>query len=99
MFRLIYTPTVNWYRTREQNHKDDLAIVGHRIEVPVLFIQGIYDATLPPWMSKSMEKSIPSLTRAEVRSAHFLLWHKPEECNTMIKRWIEEVVFGGLNKL
>jgi pimeloyl-ACP methyl ester carboxylesterase len=98
-FSLMYALAVNWYRTGEQNYKDDLAIVGQSIQVPVLFIRATYDEVLPSWMNKRMEKSIPNLTRAEVQSGHWALWQRPGECNAIIKQWIEEVVFGGKNKL
>lgn len=65
---------MSWYRAREQNYKDDLAILGRSIQVPVLFIQAIYDVVLPLWMGENVGKLIPNLTRGEVRSAHWVLW-------------------------
>jgi len=50
-------------------------------------------------MSAGMEKVIPNLTRGEVPSSHWALWHTPQETNEIIKRWFEGVVLGGSSKL
>ncbi|WEW61172.1 alpha/beta hydrolase family protein [Emydomyces testavorans] len=90
---------VNWYRTREQNYKDELELIGREIDIPVLFIGATKDPALRPELSKGMEKYIPKLTRAEVDGTHWVLWQKPEDCNKIIERWIEEVVFGGQSRM
>ena len=69
------------------------------INVPVLFVTASKDSALPPALSKNMDKVVPQLTRGEVDAQHWALWERPEECNGYIKRWIEEVVFGGKSRL
>ncbi|KAI1934019.1 hypothetical protein LOZ58_005931 [Ophidiomyces ophidiicola] len=90
---------LNWYRTREQNYKEDLELIGQKWEVPVLFIRATKDDALRPELSKNMGKYIPNLTQAEVDATHWALWQKPEECNAIISSWIENVAFGGRSKM
>ncbi|KAF9892435.1 hypothetical protein FE257_001543 [Aspergillus nanangensis] len=68
----------NWYRTRKVNYEDELAILDQRITAPVLFIQALRDAALPPHL---------------VDTAHWALWERPKEVNDHIAWWLEEVVF------
>ncbi|KAL2011318.1 hypothetical protein VTN00DRAFT_4036 [Thermoascus crustaceus] len=84
---------LNWYRTREINYRDELAILDRRITVPVLFIQALRDSALPPHLGKGMSKVIPKLTVKQVDTSHWALWEKPDEVNKILVRWLEEVVF------
>ncbi|KAL8777016.1 MAG: hypothetical protein Q9213_008045 [Squamulea squamosa] len=70
--------TLNWYRNREQNFKDELGLEKTTIDVPVLFITATKDEALPPSMSRAMDKYIPDLTRKEVDTHHWALWEQPE---------------------
>ena len=90
---------VNWYRTREQNYKEDLELIGRKWDIPVLFIRATNDPALRPELSQNMARYIPDLTLAEVDGTHWVLWQKPEECNTIISKWMESVVFGGKTKI
>ena len=85
---------VNWYRTREINYNEELAIQDRRVTVPVLFIQALRDQALPPHLGRSMAKKIPQLTIKQVNTAHWALWEKPEEVNGIIERWVRETIFG-----
>ena len=85
---------VNWYRTREINYNEELAIEDRRVTVPVLFIQALRDQALPPHLGRSMAKKIPQLTIKQVNTAHWALWEKPEEVNGIIERWVRETIFG-----
>lgn len=92
----------NWYRTRKLNWEEEKALISSGrtgIQQPTLFIQALYDNILKPGMSAGMEKSIPNLTRGEVKASHWALWHTPKETNEIIKNWVEGVVFGGKSKL
>lgn len=84
----------NWYRTREQNFKDELKLDQRSIHQPTLFIQATKDSVLKPEMSTGMEAYISDLTRKEVAASHWALWHAPQEVNAFIKEWMEDVVFG-----
>lgn len=85
---------VNWYRTRKVNFEEERAILGRRIEIPVLFIQALKDPALPPHLGKSMAKHVPNLTLERVDSAHWALWEKPEEVNGILAAWLKDVVFA-----
>ena len=69
------------------------------IKQPTLFIQCLDDFILKPEMSKGMEKSIPHLTRGEVKAGHWVLWQAPEAVNELLENWFEGVVFGGKSKI
>ncbi|PGH02477.1 hypothetical protein GX51_04645 [Blastomyces parvus] len=90
---------LNWYRTREQNYKDDLSLLGRKLDIPVLFILATQDEALRPALSRNMSKYLPNLTTAEVVAGHWALWQAPTECNEAISKWMEAVVFGGKSKL
>lgn len=90
---ILIFETVNWYRTRKVNYEEELAILGRRIETPVLFIQALKDEALPPHLGKSMAKHIPNLTLKQVNTAHWALWEKPEEVNDIIATWLKDVAF------
>ncbi|MCJ1368936.1 hypothetical protein MMC20_000143 [Loxospora ochrophaea] len=72
---------LNWYRNREINFQEELALDKSTIDIPVLFIQAKKDAALPPEMSVGMEKSIPNLSKEEVDTQHWALWEAPEQVN------------------
>ena len=90
-------PSLNWYRTREINHRDELHLLEQdpprvKIECPVLFIRATKDVALVEGLSRGMEKWVPRLRRREVVAGHWALWEKAEEVNAMIGGWLEEAV-------
>jgi len=85
---------VNWYRTRDVNYKEELAILDRQIQIPTLFIQALRDQALPPHLGKSMGKHIPNLTLKQVNTSHWALWEKPEEVNDIISGWLKEEAFA-----
>ena len=87
--------SVNWYRTRQVNHEEELAILGRGITIPVLFVQALRDQALPPHMGKAMQKHLPNLTLKQVNTSHWALWEKPEEVNEIIAGWLKQDVFGN----
>lgn len=91
--RILTTP-VNWYRTREINYKDELALLNQRITAPVLFIQALRDTALPAHLGKGMTRTLPHLAFQQINTSHWALWEKPKEVNEIIAWWLEEVVFG-----
>ncbi|CAG8182649.1 unnamed protein product [Penicillium olsonii] len=88
---------LNWYRTREVNHKEELEILDRQIQIPTLFIQALRDQALPPHLGKSMAKHIPNLTLKQINTSHWALWEKPEEVNDIISGWLKEKAFAGRN--
>jgi soluble epoxide hydrolase/lipid-phosphate phosphatase len=60
------------------------------LTIPTLFVQATYDSVLKPEMSKSMEAFLPNLTRGEVAATHWALTQKPDEVNSIIKKWLED---------
>ncbi|EON64504.1 hypothetical protein W97_03737 [Coniosporium apollinis CBS 100218] len=91
--------TLNWYRTREANYKDDLNLPTDRIEMPALFIQANYDSILKPSMAVGMDKYFTQLTRADVDAQHFCQVTHPDKINAILKNWLDGVVFGGKSTL
>lgn len=89
---------MNWYRTRQVNYEEELAILDRKITIPVLFIQALRDPALPPHLGKTMGKHVPNLTLKQVNTAHWALWEKPEEVNSIISTWLKEVAFGDGRK-
>ena len=50
------------------------------------------DAALPPALTQGMEKYIPQLERGAIEGAgHWVLWEKPEECNSYLKNWLAKI--------
>lgn len=98
---LLIISIVNWYRTRDVNYKDELAILDREIQIPTLFIQALRDQALPPQLGKSMAKQFPRLTLKQVNTSHWALWEKPEEVNEIIGTWLKDqsVADGRAGKL
>ncbi|KAJ5405027.1 hypothetical protein N7465_006311 [Penicillium sp. CMV-2018d] len=92
---------LNWYRTRDVNYGDELAILDREIQIPTLFIQALRDQALPPQLGKSMAKQFPRLTLKQVNTSHWALWEKPEEVNEIIGTWLKDqsVADGRAGKL
>ncbi|OJJ47011.1 hypothetical protein ASPZODRAFT_95610 [Penicilliopsis zonata CBS 506.65] len=80
---------LNWYRTREINHNDELAILDRRITCPVLFIQAQRDSALPPHLGRGMAKTIPQAVVEQVDTSHWALWEKPQEVNEILASWLK----------
>jgi pimeloyl-ACP methyl ester carboxylesterase len=94
--------TVNWYRTREANWKEELELVNagrFKVEVPCLFIQASKDAVLKPEMAAGMNKFVPNLVLKQVEAGHWALWETPSEVNQHVKSWFEDVVFAPKSNL
>lgn len=83
--------TLNWYRTREVNWREDQGLSTRKINVPVLFVQASKDNVLLPSLSKGMEELIPNLRRAEVNAGHWALWQAKLEVNDILRKWLEDV--------
>lgn len=98
---LLIISIVNWYRTRDVNYGDELAILDREIQIPTLFIQALRDQALPPHLGKSMAKQFPRLTLKQVNTSHWALWEKPEEVNEIIGSWLKDqsAVDGRAGKL
>lgn len=87
--------TLNWYRTRELNFRDEKELAVKKdlkIKVPVLFVAAKHDSAIPPSMAKGMERSFDNITMKEVDSSHWALWQRPDECNSMIKEFLEKLL-------
>ncbi|KAM5444208.1 hypothetical protein MferCBS31731_000725 [Microsporum ferrugineum] len=90
---------LSWYRTREQNWKEEQGFLGRSIDIPILFILATNDTALRPELSRNIDRNLKNLTKGEVVASHWALWQAPEACNALIKRWFESVVFAGKEKL
>ncbi|OAX84297.1 hypothetical protein ACJ72_01339 [Emergomyces africanus] len=90
---------LNWYRTREQNYKDEISLLDRKLDIPILFVLATQDHALRPALSRNMSKLLPNLTTTEVVAGHWVMWQKPTECNDAITKWMEAVVFAGKSKM
>jgi soluble epoxide hydrolase/lipid-phosphate phosphatase len=93
--------TVNWYRTRQLNFRDErelAKIKDLKIRVPVLYVCATRDIALPPWMSRGMERNFTNYRRAEVDAGHWALTQKSDECNQVIGSFLKEVLEGKIDK-
>ena len=93
---------LNWYRTGELNHLDDLRVffdggkdAGKKVlvEQESFFLLARKDLALQEWMAAKMGKSIPKLTRRSVEAGHWAMWERPQEVNEHIGEWLRTKVF------
>jgi pimeloyl-ACP methyl ester carboxylesterase len=94
--------TVNWFRTKKENWKDDLDLIKMgrtTVEQPTLFIQATLDSVFIPATIAKMGQSIPKLTVKPVEANHWALWEKSVECNAILEKWLREVVLGSKSSL
>jgi pimeloyl-ACP methyl ester carboxylesterase len=89
----------NWYRTRDQNYKDELEIKNKHITIPVLFVGALKDPTIPRGMYESLSDILPNLTLRTVDTSHWAMAEDPVNVNKVIEEWIKEVVFAGKTKI
>lgn len=97
---------LNWYRTRELNYKDELALVEKgeealQIRCPSLFVQATMDAALPPAMARGMDRWFvgeEGLRRGEVGAGHWCLWQVSGECNRLIGDFVGKQLKRGARK-
>jgi soluble epoxide hydrolase / lipid-phosphate phosphatase len=68
---------LNWLNFRDE--KPLAAVKDLKIRCPVLIVVAKNDQTLPPWMSRGIEKSFEDLTVREVNAGHWALWQRPGE--------------------
>jgi pimeloyl-ACP methyl ester carboxylesterase len=72
----------------------------------VLFILAMRDGALKPALAKGMVErdggtgqvgrgGLLHLRRREIEANHWVLWERPDEVNTHIREWVDEVVFKG----
>ncbi|KAK3175486.1 hypothetical protein K4F52_010227 [Lecanicillium sp. MT-2017a] len=89
---------LNWYRTRQINFEEEQALVEKqsRVTMPALFITATKDSALPPSMSEGMDEHFDSLTRGEVDADHWALWQAADEVNSLVTKWLENVLSGAI---
>jgi pimeloyl-ACP methyl ester carboxylesterase len=89
----------NWYRTSELNFKDDRAIKNLTIGVPTMYIDTSKSSLIPADIMKSSKSHIPNLTSRSVNTNHWAMLEDAKGVNKHIKDWVEQVVFGGKQKI
>ena len=80
----------------------ELRLTGSRLQnktinVPLLFIQAMKDAALPPALSEGMERFCPKMERRAVAASHWALWEASEEVNGYIEEWLEKMEKPPIN--
>ncbi|KUI59831.1 Bifunctional epoxide hydrolase 2 [Cytospora mali] len=87
---------VNWYRTRQHNYEEELALLKDgqqpKIKTPAMIIVAKGDVALLPKMSEGMEAHFDSLKRVLVDGSHWALWDATESVNAEIKAFVEQVL-------
>ncbi|KAI8366840.1 Alpha/Beta hydrolase protein [Radiomyces spectabilis] len=81
----------NWYKQSKRNFEQckDLDPI---IRKPSLMVAAELDPALPPAMTAKMPEYVPDLEMHIVKgSGHWLLWEKPEDCNAILKEWLNKV--------
>ncbi|KAI1385715.1 alpha/beta-hydrolase [Hypoxylon trugodes] len=81
----------NWYRNRRVNYEDDLKLEKKTIDVPCLFVFATRDLVLTKGLATGMENHVSQLTRKELDAGHFALVEKPQEVNSILKEWLQDV--------
>lgn len=86
-----------WYRTSHTNHLDDQALLpvsAPSLHVSTLMITATFDDAVKPAYAARMHRDVEFLTMREVPAGHWALWEAAGEVNALVKKWVEEVVFG-----
>ena len=92
---------LSWYKTREVNYKDELALLdklppNRHIEVPVFFLAANDDVALPPSMSKKMGEFIPNLTKdIQYNASHWILSECANDVNRRLDEWLNSKVLDN----
>ena len=82
----------------------DLLLIIYRIKnltisVPTMHIDTAKSLLIPGDIMKSSTSYIPNLTSRSVNTNHWAMLEDPKAVNQHIKDWIEQVVFGGKQKI
>ena len=90
--RTGFTGGINWYRNITRNWekaegRDDT------IRVPALMMMGEFDPYQPAATADGMERLVPNLARAPVKSAgHWLQEERPDEVTATLLSWRRDVL-------
>jgi len=77
------------YETLRDSRRD-VPIAYGRIVQPTLLLWGERDRVLPSWMLPRLRQRLPNAEFASVeRTGHMPLEERPEECNAIIRRFLE----------
>ncbi|KAI1340496.1 hypothetical protein F5Y15DRAFT_406780 [Xylariaceae sp. FL0016] len=93
----------NWYKTRELNGQDDVALYQkgqageNALPMPAMLIMADKDAALPLWLADGQEKYFAAgLKKAVVEDcAHWVMVQRPEQCNKYIGEFVKSVQDGS----
>lgn len=103
------TREINWEAEFEHFFHFGTVAKPPPLEQDVLFVLATKDGALKPELARRMVDQngsagkeegeargvLPRLRRREVEADHWVLWEKPDEVNSHIREWMEEVVFKG----
>jgi soluble epoxide hydrolase/lipid-phosphate phosphatase len=83
--------SLNWYKQTHNNFVQSQGL-DPIINKPSMMVIAEHDKALPPSMADHMPKFIPGIEMHLVKgSGHWILWEKPEECNKLLKDFLERV--------
>jgi pimeloyl-ACP methyl ester carboxylesterase len=82
----------SWYMNHERNMQfASKAVNGGRLQMPVLFLHGLYDyvcETVDSRLAEPMRRDCAKLTEVIVKSGHWMAQEKPVVVNAAIARWL-----------
>lgn len=88
----------SWYMNHPANDAyGDKCVNNGKLEMPVLFIGGMYDYTCETITSRAKDPMIENcsdLTLDVIKSGHWMAQEKPLEVNATLTRWLIEKVGG-----
>ena len=89
-----------WYATADINYRDELPIVGKKINVPALFIGAENDVVAPKGSRSRLGQTelAPSLSTVEIENAsHWCLQLRPQQCNKALGNWLAHIETSSAN--
>jgi pimeloyl-ACP methyl ester carboxylesterase len=82
----------SWYMNHDRNMAYASESVNNgRLDLPVLFLHGLYDytcETVDSRLAEPMRKDCADLTEVVVSSGHWMAQEKPIEVNAALARWL-----------
>jgi pimeloyl-ACP methyl ester carboxylesterase len=88
----------SWYMNHARNREHAVrALNGGRLDMPVLFLHGQFDATcetVTSRLAEPMRKDCTKLSEATVPSGHWMAQEQPAAVNGAIARWLAREVPG-----
>lgn len=81
---------LNWYRVHDINFEWGKAVIGNRVEQPLLVVTAGRDPVMTPSLTDGMEELAPRLTRHHIEQcSHWTQMEHPELLNRILIDWLK----------